>query len=105
VPPILASYKPVTPERPSVRRRRLAHGQAYYDGVGLQPARSDHASQRQRGCGFRLVFSTGVTNGHEAPPIVNNGVMFIATPGNQVVAIGSERADCCGATVARRPRT
>jgi hypothetical protein len=25
-------------------------------------------------------FSTGVIEGHEAPPIVNNGVMFIATP-------------------------
>jgi alcohol dehydrogenase (cytochrome c) len=32
-------------------------------------------------------FSTGVTNGHEASPIVNNGVMFVATPGNQVIAI------------------
>jgi len=33
------------------------------------------------------VFSTGVVNGHEAPPIVNSGVMFVATPGNQVIAI------------------
>ena len=32
------------------------------------------------------VFATGVTNGHEAPPIVNNGVMFVSTPGNQVIA-------------------
>src|SRR5262249_14748452 len=29
-------------------------------------------------------FSTGVNEGHEAPPIVNNGVMFVATPQNQV---------------------
>ena len=36
------------------------------------------------------VFSTGVTNGHEAPPIVNNGVMFVATPGNQVIAIDAK---------------
>src|SRR4029077_5480096 len=35
-------------------------------------------------------FSTGVTNGHEAPPIVNNGVMFVATPGNQVIAIDAK---------------
>ena len=33
------------------------------------------------------VFATGVTNGHEAPPIVNGGVMFVATPGNQVIAL------------------
>jgi alcohol dehydrogenase (cytochrome c) len=32
-------------------------------------------------------FSTGMTSGHEAPPLVSNGVMFVATPGNQVIAI------------------
>ena len=32
-------------------------------------------------------FATGQTNGHEAAPIVNNGVMFVATPGNQVIAL------------------
>ena len=25
-------------------------------------------------------FSTGVIEGHEAPPMVNNGVMFVTTP-------------------------
>jgi alcohol dehydrogenase (cytochrome c) len=28
-----------------------------------------------------------MTSGHEAAPIVNDGVMFVATPGNQVIAI------------------
>src|SRR6266852_8874071 len=32
-------------------------------------------------------FSTGVDSGHEAPPIVNNGVMFVATPYSQVIAL------------------
>ena len=32
-------------------------------------------------------FATGQVEGHQAPPIVNNGVMFVATPGNQVLAI------------------
>jgi len=32
-------------------------------------------------------FSTGVSSGHEAAPIVNGGVMFVATPGNQVIAL------------------
>jgi len=36
------------------------------------------------------VFATGVNNGHEAPPIVNDGVMFVATPGNQVIAIDAK---------------
>ena len=32
-------------------------------------------------------FATGQVEGNQAPPIVNNGVMFVATPGNQVLAI------------------
>ncbi|HET6305707.1 MAG TPA: PQQ-dependent dehydrogenase, methanol/ethanol family [Rhodopila sp.] len=31
--------------------------------------------------------STGVDSGHEAPPIVNDGVMFVATPYSQVMAL------------------
>ena len=33
------------------------------------------------------VFSTGSNNGHESAPLVNNGVMFVSTPGNQVIAL------------------
>ncbi len=32
-------------------------------------------------------FSTGVVEGHQAPPLVNNGVMFVSTPMNQVIAL------------------
>src|SRR5260370_30690933 len=32
-------------------------------------------------------FSTGVDSGHQAPLLVNNGIMFVATPYNQVVAL------------------
>src|SRR5205085_7516918 len=31
--------------------------------------------------------STGVTSGHQAAAVVNGGVMFVATPQNQVLAI------------------
>ena len=31
--------------------------------------------------------------GHEAPPIVNNGVMFIATPMGQVIALNAKTGD------------
>jgi alcohol dehydrogenase (cytochrome c) len=37
------------------------------------------------------VFSTGATNGHEAPPLVNRGVMFVSAPGNQVIALDAKR--------------
>ena len=33
------------------------------------------------------VVSTGVTSGHEAPPILHDGVMFVATPSSQVIAL------------------
>jgi len=35
------------------------------------------------------VYSTGVAGGHEAPPIVNNGYMYVATPGHQVIALNA----------------
>src|SRR5437762_13829407 len=87
VPAVLRNYKPVTSER------LLKPDQAdwlmirrTYDGSGYSPL--DQIATSNVG---RLqpvwVFSTGVTNGHEAPPIVNNGAMFVATPGNQVIAI------------------
>jgi alcohol dehydrogenase (cytochrome c) len=87
VPPILQNYKTVTAERLKkpedgdwlmVRRT--------YDGWGYSPL-----DQITPGNVARLrpvwIFATGVTSGHEAAPIVNNGVMFVATPGNQVIAI------------------
>ncbi|HEU5195915.1 MAG TPA: PQQ-binding-like beta-propeller repeat protein, partial [Methylomirabilota bacterium] len=38
-------------------------------------------------------FSTGVNEGHQAPPIVNNGVMFVTTPQNQVFALNARTGD------------
>ncbi|HEX9647580.1 MAG TPA: PQQ-dependent dehydrogenase, methanol/ethanol family [Alphaproteobacteria bacterium] len=38
-------------------------------------------------------FSTGVDSGHEAPPIVNDGVMFVATPYAQVIALKAATGD------------
>src|SRR5205814_2336549 len=87
VAPILQNYKPVTPERLKkpedgdwlmVRRT--------YDGWGYSPLDQISPNNVDR-LQPLWVFSTGVANGHEAPPIVNNGVMFVATPGNQVIAI------------------
>ena len=90
VPTILQNYKPVDAERlksPAdgdwlmVRRTYSGWGYSPLDQITpanvtrLQPAWS---------------FSTGVTNGHEAPLIVNNGVMFAATPGNQVIALDAK---------------
>jgi len=34
--------------------------------------------------------STGVTSGHQAPPLVNNGMMFVSTPSAQVLALDAK---------------
>ena len=90
VPQILQNYKPVTTERLknpedadwlTIRRT--------YDGWGHSPLK-----QITTGNVNRLqpvwVLTTGQVSGHEAPPIVNNGVMFVATPGNQVIALDAK---------------
>jgi alcohol dehydrogenase (cytochrome c) len=90
VPLILQSYKPVTPERLKnpedsdwlmVRRT--------YDGWGYSPLDQITPANVTR-LQPAWVFGTGVVNGHEAAPIVNNGVMFVATPGNQIIAIDAK---------------
>src|SRR6185295_3517138 len=35
-------------------------------------------------------FKTGMNSGHEAAPLVNGGMMFVATPGNQVIALDAK---------------
>jgi alcohol dehydrogenase (cytochrome c) len=87
MPAILQNYQPVTADRlhhPSdadwlmVRRT--------YDGWGYSPLDQITPANVAR-LQPAWILSTGVLNGHEAVPIVNNGVMFVATPGNQVIAI------------------
>lgn len=38
-------------------------------------------------------YSTGVDEGHQAPPLVNDGIMFVSTPQNQVLAIDARSGD------------
>ena len=87
MPAILQTYKPVTAERllkPDegdwLMTRRT------YDGWGYSPLGQITAANVGR---LQPVwsFSTGMLSGHEAPAVVNNGVMFVSTPGNQVIAI------------------
>ena len=90
VPRILQTYKAVTTERLKkpedsdwlmIRRT--------YNGWGHSPLKQITTSNVSR-LQPVWVMSTGMMSGHEAPPIVNNGVMFVATPGNQVIAIDAK---------------
>ena len=38
-------------------------------------------------------FSTGVEEAHQAPPLVNDGIMFITTPRNQVLALDARTGE------------
>jgi len=87
MPDVLQKYAPVTDAR--LRQPEDANWLLFrrtYDGWGYSPLSQITPSNIGR---LQLVwsFATGQVEGHQAPPIVNNGVMIVATPGNQVIAI------------------
>jgi alcohol dehydrogenase (cytochrome c) len=87
MPDVLARYAPVTAER--LRKPEDQNWLLFrrtYDGWGYSPLAQITPANIGR---LQLVWSlaTGQVEGHQAPPIVNNGVMFVATPGNQLIAI------------------
>ena len=93
VPQILQSYKPVTAER--LKQPEDSDWLMYrrtYNGWGYSPLSQITTESVGR---LKPVWTlvTGQVEGHQAPPIVNNGVMFVATPGNQVLAIEAKSGD------------
>ncbi|HEU4688420.1 MAG TPA: PQQ-dependent dehydrogenase, methanol/ethanol family, partial [Vicinamibacterales bacterium] len=87
VPDVLQSYQPVTADRlkkPEPQNWLMIRGT--YDGWGYSPL-----DQLTPANVAKLepvwMMSTGMDRGHEAAPLVNNGVMFVSTPGNQVIAV------------------
>ena len=87
VPEVLQKYAAVTAERlKKPEDGNWFHFRRTYDGWGFSPLGEINAKNVGR---LQLVWSmaTGQVEGHQAPPIVNNGVMFVATPGNQLLAI------------------
>jgi len=89
----LQNYKPVTQEE----LKQPADGdwlmwRRTYNGWGYSPLSqitTDNVSRLKP----VWTLATGQIEGHQAPPIVNNGVMFVATPGNQVLAIDAKKGD------------
>jgi alcohol dehydrogenase (cytochrome c) len=82
-----ADYAPVTEER--LAEPEAGNWLMYrrtYSGWGYSPL--EQITRRNVG---RLspvwTVSTGITEGHEGPPIINDGVMFVTTPMNRLLAI------------------
>ena len=90
MPELLKQYKPVSSDRlKNPTDGDWAMIRRTYDGWGYSPLdqiKPDNVRRLQPA----WVFSTGFANGHEAPPLVVNGVMFVSTPGNQVIAIDAK---------------
>jgi len=87
------SYAPVTDQRlVNPEPENWLMYRRTYDGWGYSPL-----EQVTPANAATLVpvwtFSTGVTEGHQAPPIVNNGVMFVSTPQNQVLALDAKSGE------------
>ncbi|HEY1300913.1 MAG TPA: PQQ-dependent dehydrogenase, methanol/ethanol family [Stellaceae bacterium] len=90
VPPILQNYKPVTAQE----LKQPADGEwpmyrRTYNGWGYSPLAEITAANVGQ---LKMVWTleTGQVEGHQAPPIVRDGVMFVATPGNQVLAVDAK---------------
>jgi alcohol dehydrogenase (cytochrome c) len=87
IPQVLQKYQPVTAER----LKKPEDGnwlmiRRTYDGWGYSPLDQITPANVAR---LRpvWVFSTAEVRAHAAAPVVNNGVMFVSTPNNQVIAL------------------
>ena len=86
----LAHYQPVTADRlKNPEDRNWLMIRRTYDGWGFSPLQQITTDNAPK---LRLVwaFSTGETRVHEAAPVVNEGVMFVTTPNNQVIALDAK---------------
>ncbi len=90
IPAVLQHYQPVTTERlRSPEPGNWLQVRGTYNGWGYSPLdQITPANVKQLSLAW--VFSTGAVNAHEAAPLVNNGVMFVSAPGNQVIALDAQ---------------
>lgn len=82
-----ADYAPVTDERlKNPEPENWLSWRGNYEGWGYSPLDQINAGNVKD-----LVpvwsYATGLAEGHQAPPIVNNGVMFVSTPENNIIAL------------------
>jgi len=89
----VSNYSPVTQQR--LENPEDGNWLLYrrtYNGYGYSPLKQI-TPENVKSLVPVWTFSTGVLEGHEAPPLVNNGVMFVATPQNQVLALNAKTGD------------
>ena len=88
-----ADYKPVTDERlQNPEPENWLQYRGNYAGWGYSPLKQI-TPQNVKRLVPAWTLSTGVSEGHQAPPIVNDGVMFVTTPQAQLFAIDARSGD------------
>ena len=85
----LGPYSPVTDARlanPEPGNWLMYRGN--YSGWGFSPLEKINNGNVKK---LTLAWSsaTGVTEGHQSPPMVNNGYMYVTTPNAQVIALNA----------------
>ncbi len=87
------SYTPVTDQRLlNPEPENYLMYRANYAGWGYSPL-SQITPQNVGKLTPVWTISTGVIEGHQSPPMVNNGVMFVSTPQDQVLALNAKTGD------------
>ena len=85
-----SDYSPVTDAR--LKNPEPSNWLQYrgnYGGWGYSPL--DKINEKNVGrLELAWALTTGQTEGHQAPPIVNNGYMYVTTPGAQVIAMDAK---------------
>src|SRR5258708_4655959 len=89
----VSSYSPVTDARlqnPEKENWLMYRGN--YAGWGFSPLDKINTGNVAK-LTPAWTLGTGVAEGHQSPPMVNNGVMFLSTPQNQVMALDARTGD------------
>src|SRR5258706_12277391 len=86
MPQVLQNYKSITADRlTKPEDGDWAMVRRTYDGWGYSPLAQITPQNVQR-LQPAWEFSTGMTSGHEAAPVVAHGGVFVATPGRRGIA-------------------
>jgi alcohol dehydrogenase (cytochrome c) len=86
----MPAYQPVTDARlssPEAANWLMYRGN--YAGWGYSPLSKINDRNVDR-LTLAWAYTTGVTEGHQAPPIVNGRYMYVATPSSQVIALDAK---------------
>jgi len=82
-----ADYNPVTDERlQNPEPENWLSWRGNYEGWGYSPL-DQITAENVKDLVPVWSYSTGVAEGHQAPPMVNDGMMFVTTPQNQIIAL------------------